>query len=89
VVRLELVVGTQNCVYTDPCRLAFLRRYRRFRPARNLHTVSLLYLNPPYDWESGESNNLSVEFVFLEHTVIPLLDKRGRALGHNVGGVFL
>ncbi len=31
-------------------------------------TVSLLYLNPPYDWESGESNNQRLEFVFLEHT---------------------
>jgi len=31
-------------------------------------TVSLLYLNPPYDWEAGESNNQRLEFVFLEHT---------------------
>ena len=31
-------------------------------------SVSLLYLNPPYDWESGESNNQRLEFVFLEHT---------------------
>jgi len=30
--------------------------------------VSLLYLNPPYDWESGESNNQRLEFLFLEHT---------------------
>jgi hypothetical protein len=30
--------------------------------------VSLLYLNPPYDWESGESNNQRLECVFLEHT---------------------
>ena len=30
--------------------------------------VSLLYLNPPYDWEAGESNNQRLEFVFLEHT---------------------
>lgn len=30
--------------------------------------VSLLYLNPPYDWESGESNNQRLEAVFLEHT---------------------
>jgi len=29
---------------------------------------SLLYLNPPYDWESGESNNQRLELVFLEHT---------------------
>jgi hypothetical protein len=28
----------------------------------------LLYLNPPYDWESGESNNQRLESVFLEHT---------------------
>ncbi|MGC2261358.1 MAG: hypothetical protein WA474_00525 [Candidatus Sulfotelmatobacter sp.] len=27
--------------------------------------VSLLYLNPPYDWESGESNNQRLELVFL------------------------
>lgn len=30
--------------------------------------VSLLYLNPPYDWETGESNNQRLEAVFLEHT---------------------
>ena len=30
--------------------------------------VSLIYLNPPYDWESGESNNQRLELVFLEHT---------------------
>ena len=30
--------------------------------------VSLLYLNPPYDWEAGESNNQRLELVFLEHT---------------------
>ena len=30
--------------------------------------ASLLYLNPPYDWESGESNNRRLESVFLEHT---------------------
>jgi hypothetical protein len=30
--------------------------------------VSLLYLNPPYDWESGESKNQRLELVFLEHT---------------------
>ena len=30
--------------------------------------VSLLYLNPPYDWESGESHNQRLEFVLLEHT---------------------
>ena len=30
--------------------------------------VSLLYLNPPYDWECGESNNQRLEAVFLEHT---------------------
>jgi len=29
---------------------------------------SLLYLNPPYDWEAGESNNQRLESVFLEHT---------------------
>ena len=30
--------------------------------------VSLLYLNPPYDWEAGEGNNQRLEAVFLEHT---------------------
>ena len=30
--------------------------------------VSLLYLNPPYDWESGESNNQRLELVFLDHS---------------------
>ncbi len=30
--------------------------------------VSLLYLNPPYDWESGQSNNQRLELVFLEHS---------------------
>lgn len=30
--------------------------------------VSLLYLNPPYDWEAGESNNQRLEAAFLEHT---------------------
>jgi hypothetical protein len=29
--------------------------------------VSLLYVNPAYDWESGESNNQRLESVFLEH----------------------
>jgi hypothetical protein len=31
-------------------------------------SVSLLYLNPPYDWESGQSGNQRLELVFLEHT---------------------
>jgi SAM-dependent methyltransferase len=30
--------------------------------------MSLLYLNPPYDWESVESNNQRLEWVFLEHS---------------------
>jgi len=30
--------------------------------------VSLLYLNPPYDWECGESNNQRLELVFLEQS---------------------
>ena len=33
-----------------------------------VESVSLLYLNPPYDWESGQSGNQRLEFVFLEHT---------------------
>ena len=31
-------------------------------------SVSLLYLNPPYDWEAGSSNNQRLEAVFLDHT---------------------
>jgi SAM-dependent methyltransferase len=30
--------------------------------------LSLLYLNPPYDFEIGETNNLRLELAFLEHT---------------------
>ena len=29
---------------------------------------SLLYLNPPYDFESGQTNNQRLELAFLEHT---------------------
>lgn len=31
-------------------------------------SLSLLYLNPPYDWEAGANNNQRLESVFLEHT---------------------
>lgn len=31
-------------------------------------SFSLVYENPPYDWESGESRNRRIEVVFLEHT---------------------
>jgi len=31
-------------------------------------SVSLLYLNPPYDFEVGKTNNLRMEVVFLRHT---------------------
>jgi len=31
-------------------------------------SVSLLYLNPPYDLEVGRTNNQRLELVFLEHT---------------------
>lgn len=31
-------------------------------------SISLLYLNPPYDLESGRTNNQRLELVFLEHT---------------------
>src|SRR5438445_8893611 len=31
-------------------------------------TLSLLYLNPPYDFETGQANNQRLELVFLEHT---------------------
>lgn len=34
----------------------------------NAESFSLLYLNPPYDWESGQSGNQRLESVFLEHT---------------------
>jgi SAM-dependent methyltransferase len=31
-------------------------------------SLSLLYLNPPYDWEAGTSNNQRLESAFLEQT---------------------
>ena len=31
-------------------------------------SVSLLYLNPPYDLEMGQTNNQRLELLFLEHT---------------------
>jgi SAM-dependent methyltransferase len=31
-------------------------------------SLSLLYLNPPYDFEAGQSGNQRLELVFLEHT---------------------
>jgi len=31
-------------------------------------SISLVFLNPPYDWECGESDNQRLEYVFLEHT---------------------
>lgn len=33
-----------------------------------VESVSLLYLNPPYDLEAGQTNNQRLESVFLEHT---------------------
>jgi len=33
-----------------------------------VESVSLLYLNPPYDFESGQQGNKRLEFVFLDHT---------------------
>lgn len=33
-----------------------------------VESTSLLYLNPPYDFEVGETNNQRLELVFLEHT---------------------
>jgi hypothetical protein len=33
-----------------------------------VESLSLLYLNPPYDWESGHTDNQRLELVFLEHT---------------------
>jgi len=32
-------------------------------------SMSLLYLNPPYDLETGETHNQRLELVFLEHTL--------------------
>lgn len=34
----------------------------------NAESFSLLYLNPPYDWEAGQTGNQRLESVFLEHT---------------------
>jgi hypothetical protein len=34
----------------------------------NAESFSLLYLNPPYDWESGQTSNQRLESVFLEYT---------------------
>jgi len=31
-------------------------------------SVSLIYLNPPYDWEYGEEKNERLELIFLQHT---------------------
>jgi len=31
-------------------------------------SISLLYINPPYDLEAGQTNNQRLELVFLEHT---------------------
>ena len=31
-------------------------------------SVSLLYLNPPYDWEYGQRKNERLELIFLQHT---------------------
>jgi hypothetical protein len=31
-------------------------------------SLSSLYLNPPYDWEAGSTNNKRIEAIFLEHT---------------------
>ena len=33
-----------------------------------VESLSVLYLNPPYDWECGGNNNQRLEYVFLEHT---------------------
>ena len=33
-----------------------------------VESLSLLYLNPPYDFEAGQSGNQRLELVFLEHT---------------------
>jgi hypothetical protein len=31
-------------------------------------SVSLMYLNPPYDWEYGQDKNERLELIFLQHT---------------------
>jgi hypothetical protein len=33
-----------------------------------VESLSLLYLNPPYDFEAGQTGNQQLELVFLEHT---------------------
>ena len=33
-----------------------------------VESLSLLYLNPSYDWEAGQSGNQRLELVFLEHS---------------------
>lgn len=34
----------------------------------SVDTLSFLYLNPPYDFEIGKTDNLRMEVVFLRHT---------------------
>jgi hypothetical protein len=33
-----------------------------------VESVSVIYLNPPYDWEYGQSNNERLELIVLQHT---------------------
>jgi hypothetical protein len=33
-----------------------------------VESVSLMYLNPPYDWEYGQGKNERLELIFLQHT---------------------
>jgi hypothetical protein len=49
-------------------------------------SLSLLYLNPPYDWEAGSTNNQRLEAVFLDHTYRWL--KPGGVLLGNPGAAF-
>jgi len=66
-------------------------------------SLSLLYLNPPYDAETGQTNNQRLELVFLEHTyrwlkpggvlvfVIPQPQLRpcARILSEHFGGLWV
>jgi hypothetical protein len=49
--------------------------------------VSLLYLNPPYDWESGESNNQKIG-IGLPGTLLSLAQsRRGSALRRSAAAI--
>jgi Uncharacterised methyltransferase family (DUF6094) len=41
-----------------------------------VESMSLLYLNPPYDWESGQSGNQRLELVFITYGFALLQSQR-------------